>query len=43
MTAVIGHEIAHVLASHGNERLTQQLGLEADMMLVGLKIMARSG
>ncbi|KMQ75844.1 M48 family metallopeptidase [Marinobacter subterrani] len=36
LAAVIGHEIAHVLASHGNERLTQQLGLEAGMMLVGL-------
>lgn len=36
LAAVIGHEIAHVLASHGNERLTQQLGLQAGMMLVGL-------
>ena len=36
LAAVIGHEIAHVLAGHGNERLTQQLGLEAGMMLIGL-------
>ncbi len=36
LAAVIGHEIAHVLADHGNERLTQQLGLEAGMMLIGL-------
>ncbi|MHA7925447.1 MAG: M48 family metallopeptidase [Marinobacter sp.] len=36
MATVIGHEIAHVLADHGNERLTQQLGLQAGMLLVGL-------
>lgn len=36
LATVIGHEIAHVLADHGNERLTQQLGVQAGMMLVGL-------
>lgn len=36
LATVIGHEIAHVLAGHGNERLTQQLGVEAGLMLVGL-------
>jgi len=36
LATVIGHEIAHVMAGHGNERMTQQLGLEAGMMLVGL-------
>lgn len=36
LAAVIGHEIAHVMAGHGNERMTQQLGLKAGMMLVGL-------
>ena len=36
LATVIGHEIAHVLADHGNERLTQQLGLQAGMLLVGL-------
>ncbi|MBS8240906.1 M48 family peptidase [Marinobacter lipolyticus] len=36
LAAVIGHEIAHVLADHGNERLTQQLGLKAGMLLIGL-------
>jgi predicted Zn-dependent protease len=35
LATVIGHEIAHVLAGHGNERLTQQLGLQAGMMLIG--------
>lgn len=36
LATVIGHEIAHVLADHGNERLTQELGLQAGMLLVGL-------
>lgn len=36
LAAVIGHEVAHVLAEHGNERLTQELGLEASLFLVGL-------
>lgn len=36
LATVIGHEIAHVLANHGNERLTQQLGVQAGMLLVGL-------
>jgi predicted Zn-dependent protease len=36
LATVVGHEIAHVLAGHGNERLTQELGLQAGMLLVGL-------
>jgi predicted Zn-dependent protease len=36
LAAVIGHEVAHVLADHGNERLTQQLGIKAVLLLVGL-------
>ena len=36
LAAVIGHEVAHVLANHGNERLTQTLGIEAALYLVGL-------
>ncbi|TFH85791.1 M48 family peptidase [Billgrantia azerbaijanica] len=36
LAAVIGHEIAHVLADHGNERLTQQLGIKAVLLVVGL-------
>jgi predicted Zn-dependent protease len=35
LAAVIGHEVAHVLANHGNERLTQQLGIKAVLLLVG--------
>lgn len=36
LAAVIGHEVGHVLADHGNERLTQQLGIKAVLLLVGL-------
>lgn len=36
LAAVIGHEVAHVLARHGNERLTQELGIKAVLLLVGL-------
>lgn len=36
LAAVIGHEVAHVLADHGNERLTQKLGISAVLFLVGV-------
>ncbi len=36
LAAVIGHEVGHVLADHGNERLTQQLGIKAMLLVVGL-------
>ncbi|GEK73069.1 MULTISPECIES: M48 family metallopeptidase [Halomonas] len=36
LSAVIGHEVAHVLADHGNERLTQRLGIKAALLVVGL-------
>ncbi|MYL22568.1 M48 family metalloprotease [Halomonas alkaliantarctica] len=36
LAAVIGHEVAHVLADHGNERLTQQLGIKAVLVVIGL-------
>jgi len=36
LAAVIGHEVAHLLADHGNERLTQQLGIKAVLLLIGL-------
>lgn len=35
LAAVIGHEVGHVLADHGNERLTQQLGIKSVLLLVG--------
>lgn len=35
LAAVIGHEIGHVLASHANERMSQQLALEGGLALLG--------
>ena len=37
VAAVIGHEIAHVVARHGNERMTQQLGVNV------LSVLAATG
>ncbi|NCA72089.1 MAG: hypothetical protein EOM91_18820 [Sphingobacteriia bacterium] len=36
LAAVIAHEIAHVLAEHSNERLTQELAVQGGLMLVDL-------
>lgn len=36
LAAVIGHEVGHVLADHGNERMTQQLGIQSVLYVVGL-------
>lgn len=36
LAAVIAHEIAHVLADHGNERLTQQLAVQGGLLIVDL-------
>ncbi|MDT0617497.1 M48 family metallopeptidase [Salinisphaera sp. P385] len=36
LAAIIGHEVGHLLANHGNERLTQQLGIKAGMVLIGM-------
>ncbi|WP_300273822.1 M48 family metallopeptidase [Halomonas sp.] len=35
LAAVLGHEVAHVLAEHGNERLTQRLGIRAVLLVAG--------
>jgi predicted Zn-dependent protease len=36
LAAVIAHEIAHVLADHSNERLTQELAVQGGLMLLDL-------
>ena len=36
LAAVLGHEVAHLIADHGNERLTQQLGVSGVLVAVGL-------
>lgn len=36
LATIIGHEVAHVLADHANERMTQELGVKAVLVLVGL-------
>jgi predicted Zn-dependent protease len=36
LAAVIAHEIAHVIADHGNERLTQEMAVRGGLMLADL-------
>jgi len=36
LAAVMGHEVAHLLAGHGNETLTQRLGVNGVLLLIGL-------
>lgn len=55
LAAVIAHEIAHVLADHANERLTQELAVQGGLMLpysrthereadrIGRDLMAQAG
>jgi len=38
LAAVVGHEVAHVLARHGSERITQQKLAEAGRLAVGIAI-----
>ncbi len=35
LAAVLGHEVGHVLANHSNERMTQELGINLILLLVG--------
>ena len=36
LAAVVAHEIAHVTAHHGNERMTQELAVQGGLMLADL-------
>lgn len=36
LAAILGHEVGHVLADHGNERMTHQLGIKIALVLLGL-------
>ena len=42
LAVVMGHEIAHALAHHGNERMTQTLGLQGALAGVDLYLQGKS-
>lgn len=36
LATILGHEVSHVLADHANERMTQELGVQVVLYLIGL-------
>ena len=43
LAAVMGHELSHALAKHANERISNQMLMQAGGQLLGATVGSRSG